>query len=239
MYALRAHSYLNPLQLNSGVSVLPISMSRKSWKAGLTPEEFAKVRLDPRLPPLLTLARVANALSLSHHSLSMPMTWQTPRIRKQRTSGLLYAGAVLFEGLKVAEALKAHFGHLPQYQNGFHPILADRDVQRLRSGFLKPLRDQFTFHFDPKVPAKVLRTNEETENVVFLSAKEENAGGTYFDIADAISIQYLIGDVSDDAEAHERLEEFMVGTSNLFNRFTIASQRLIPAAFFELGVRRL
>ena len=214
-------------------------MTRKSWKAGLTPDEYAKVRLDPRLPPLLTLARVANALSLSHHSLSMPLTWQTPRARKQRTSGLLYAGAVLFEGLKVVEALKAHFGHLPQYQNGFQPILADRDVQHLRSGFLKTLRDQFTFHFDARVPAKVLGNDGETDDVVFLSAKEENAGGTYFDIADTLSIQYLIGDVADDAEAQRRLEEFMVGTTSLFNRFTVAAQRVIPAAFFELGVREL
>jgi len=214
-------------------------MTRKSWKAGLTAEEFNTVRLDVRLPPLLALARVANALSLSHHSLSMPSTWETPRARKQRTSGLLYAGAVLFEGLKVVEGLKTHFGYLPQYQNGFQPILADRDVQRLRSVFLKTLRDQFTFHFDAKVLATVLQRGEETDNVVFLSAKEENAGDTYFDIADTLSLQYLVGEVADDAEARRRMEEFVVGTASLFNRFTVAAQRLIPAAFFEIGVRQL
>lgn len=214
-------------------------MAKKYWKAGLTAAEFNKIRSDRRLPPLLALGRVSNALSLSHHSFALPLKWQTPRARKVRISGLLYAGAVLFEGLRVAESLASHFRDLPQYRDGFAPILADREVQRLRSDYLKPLRDRFTFHFDQDVPASVLPKMDARDPVQFLSAKEENAGGTYFDLADVLAIRYLIGEVSDDAEMRERMETFMRGTTSLFKRFTIASQTLLPAAFYHLGVREL
>ncbi len=214
-------------------------MSPRHWKAGLTPQEFVKVRGDPRLPPLMALARVANALSLSHQPLMLPVDRQTPRARKHRTSAIFYAGAILFEGLRGAETLKAHFGALPQYREAFVPILRDPAVQSLRSTFLKPLRDQITFHFDAKVPATVLPDLDATAPVVFLFATEENASGTYFELADDLAIRYLMGNADTDVEAHARLETFLVGTTDLFKRFTIATQRLIPAALYDLGVRAL
>ena len=214
-------------------------MSSRHWKAGLSPEEFAKVRGDLRLPPLMALARVANALSLAHQPLLVPASRQTPRARKRRTSALFYAGAVLFEGLRVAEGLKAQFGDMEQYRDGFVPILRDPDVQALRSTYLKPLRDQFAFHFDARVPATALRAFDASEPVVFLFVTEENAGGTYFEFADDLAIRYLIGKVNSEAEANERLETFIVGLTDLFKRFSIAAQRLIPAALYELGVREL
>lgn len=87
--------------------------------------------------------------------------------------------------------------------------------------------------------ATVLAKLNEPSEVVFLSAKEETAGDTYFDFADTLSIQYLIGEVDSDAEMQARMKAFMYGTTDLFQRFTIASQRLLAAAFFELGVRAL
>ena len=57
-------------------------------------------------------------------------------------------------------------------------------------------------------------------------------------VADALAIQYLIGEVSDD-EMRVRMGTFMRGTTGLLKRFTIASQTLLPTALAHLGVREL
>src|SRR5437660_1906150 len=56
-------------------------------------------------------------------------------------------------------------------------------------------------------------------------------------VADALAIQYLIGEVSDD-EMRVRMGTFMPGTTGLFKRFTIASQTLLPAVLSHLGGAR-
>ena len=214
-------------------------MGTRHWKAGVTAEEFKKLRPDPRLPRLLALARVANALSLAHHGMIMSLRWQNPRSVKVRTAAILYAASVLHEGLIVAESLPKHFRDLQQYKAGFGPILADPDVVALRARFLKPLRDQSVFHFDRKVFEKALARADITDNVVLLSGGEPNAAGVYYNFADDLTSHYLVDEFSDEGKFIADLEVFMVGTSRLFTRYTIAAQRLLAAAFRELGARRL
>jgi len=95
------------------------------------------------------------------------------------------------------------------------------------------------FHFDPDAVAAALRQMKPTENVIFLTGGEANAAGVYFALADDLVLHHLIGEYDDQEKFLAELEAFAIGTSALFKRFTRATQRLVPAAFRQLGARRL
>jgi hypothetical protein len=214
-------------------------MGSRYWRAGMTAAEFNAIRQDPRLPPLLALARLSNAMSLAHHGLGTSLKWQSPRAIKERTSAFLYVAGILHEGLILAESLGQHFRDLPQYQQEFAPLLADVEVRGLRSRYLKSLRNQAVFHFDRDNVAAALTNVEVEGDVIFLTGGEPHAAGVYFTLADNLLVQQLIGEFKDTTKYLAELERFMTATSDVFKRFTRGCQRLIPAAFRELGVRRL
>jgi hypothetical protein len=209
------------------------------WQAGVTANEFRAIQKDPRLPPLLALARLSNAMSIAHHGLGTSLKWQSPRAIKERTSAFLYVAGMLHEGLILAESLGKHFRDLPQYREEFATILSDQNVRTLRTRYLKPLRNQAVFHFDRDAAAAALAQIDVESDVIFLTGGEPNAAGVYFNLADDLAIRHLIGEFKDQERFLTELEAFMTQTTALFKRFTKATQRLIPAAFRQLGARRL
>ena len=198
---------------------------------------FDAVRTDRRIHSLLSLARVTNALTLGRWALLAPLKWQSPRLRRERYAALLYTGALLHEGLRFAESLARHFKHLPQFTSGFAPIIADLSVRKLRKAYLKPLRNKVAFHFDAVVQESSLPRLRNSE-FVFARGRGIATADIYFELADDVVTDYLLGSPSTDREFMRRFEEFAVGTSELYKRFMIAAHRLIPAALKELGWKR-
>lgn len=200
-------------------------------------EAFDRIRSDPRLPPILGLCRVTNAMALGHSAIVAPLKYQSPRVRRDRTAALIYTGAMLAEGLVFAKALGRHFRYLPQYRDGFGKLLGDKQVHEFRTRYLKPLRDKVTFHFDVKVIANVIASMRFAEYVL-ASGRGKIAGQIYFDLADDVVTCLLVGPYETDAQFLGRLKEFMTGTANLYERFMRAAHHLVPAALAELGARR-
>jgi hypothetical protein len=212
-------------------------MARSEWRIVMPEGKFDALRSDRRVQSLLSLARVTNALTLGRWALLAPLKWQSPRMRRERYAALLYTGALLHEGLRFAESLARHFKHLPQFSAGLAPIIADSSVQRLRKRYLKPLRNKIAFHFDAVVPLTSL-PRLKNSGFVFACGRGNATADIYFELADDVVTDYLLGSSSTDEGFVRKFEEFAVGTSELYKRFMIASHRLIPAALKELGWRR-
>jgi hypothetical protein len=201
-----------------------IVLSLAQWK-GLEPDE--------RLWDLLALARVTNALAQAYQGLLISVDYQSPRSRRNRAAALLYAAALIFEGLQVSRRLAKHYRELPQFKAGFGALHSDPKTQHLESAFLKPLRDKTAFHFDREVFQKAVGLIEFPE-VRVASARGWNPGAVYFDIADEAIFAYLTG-AKNDQEHLAKLEEFMTGTSRLVNSFIRSSHKLLATAFRQLG----
>lgn len=198
-------------------------------------ETWTLVRNDPRLRALLRLGRVINALTLAGPAVLTPGKYNTPRARRDRANGLLYAGAVLYEALGVSRSLGKYFRHLEQYRAGFGALQRDKSVKTLESRYLKRLRDQIVFHFDEEVFGASLDAMTFRE-YRFASASGWSARTSYFDLVDDAVLLHLTGKL-DDEEHMRELEVFAFGTADLFSRFLEAANILMPPALAELGAR--
>jgi hypothetical protein len=173
---------------------------------------------------------------MAYPVLMIRVEYQSPRARRDRTAAFLYAGGVLVEGLKVSRSLGKHFRHLPQYRSGFGAIHADKAVQVLERRFLQRLRDKAAFHFEREVFVHAL-PELEYDPVRLASARGFRVGAIYFDFVDEATLVYLTGAKSDDQHL-QLLEEYMLGTAELANRFLRAAHSLIPRVLREIGGRK-
>jgi len=207
------------------------------WELYLTAEQFMQIRTDPRLGAIMSLGRVANALTLVAPAVRQPLDWNIPRVRRERTAALFYIGALLHEGLRVSETLGAHFRHLPEYRL-FIAIQQDPDVVDLRRRLLKPLRDKAVFHFDPGVPGMIPELTT-TEDVILVSGQGPEVGFTYIDFADTMVLHYLLDlQPASQVSVWAVLSELMGRSTRLYTSFIIAAHSLMPPALRELGVRQ-
>lgn len=213
-------------------------MSDREWQAVITPDQLEALKSDPRLPPLIALGRLTNALAIAHPLVMRDVRWQSPRMRRERMSGMLYVAALLHEGLGTAQALGAHFRDLPQYKTGFAALQGDREVLALRQRYLKPLRDKAVFHAEVPFAAGALAALPDGGEVVVASGRGQRAGAIYFDISDHLVLHHLIGEQLSDEAYMEELSSFLISTGRLYGRFMKAAHRLIPVALASLGVRR-
>ena len=152
-------------------------------------------------------------------------------------SALLYAGALLYEGLLLSETLGQYFRHLPQCQRGFVRIGRSQRYRKLRP-WLKAIRNQAAFHFDADLVRSSLRDADQSEySVVLLRSKR--LGDVHHSLADEVVFWSLFGAKLTQDEAIKRFDELSGGIAHLFQDFMIAAGSLIPVALIEVGcVRR-
>ncbi|MEW5918938.1 MAG: hypothetical protein AB1762_21220, partial [Gemmatimonadota bacterium] len=203
----------------------------------VTSPTFAAIRTDERFICVLALSRLINALSVARGPIMTPMRWQTPRAQRERMSALLYAGAVLHEGLLLSRNLGRDFRHLPQYKRGFARIHRSKRYQKLQ-GWLKTIRNQAAFHFDADLVRASLKDADQSEyRVVLLRSKR--LGDVYHSLADDVVFWRLFGTTLSQDEAIRQFTELSSGIGDLFEDFMVSAGSLIPAALLELGcVRR-
>jgi hypothetical protein len=197
-------------------------------------ERWATLRADAAFIELMRLARVVNSLTLAYPPIFVTLTDQSPRARRERFAAMLYAAALLHEGLHTAQGLGQHFRDMPQYKDGFASILADPRIRILRSQVLDRIRDELVFHFDRTSLSKGLDAFPPGE-VLIATSTDFRQGETYFDLADEALLGALFGDAPTVEEYVERLGQFLEDVTLLFNRFMRASHTLIPAALSRMG----
>jgi hypothetical protein len=122
-------------------------MPRRDWQVVMPQKEFKTLIHDKRLAALLRLARLANALTVGRWALLAPLTWQSPRLRRERFSAFLSTGAVLYEGLGVAGTMGRDFRRLPQYQK-VAELVREKEARHFSNKYLRRLRNKVAFHFD-------------------------------------------------------------------------------------------
>ena len=197
-------------------------------------ERWKTLREEAPFVELVRLARVTNALALVYPPMLPSLEDQSPAARRDRFAAMAYGGALLHEGLQVAQGLGKHFRNLRQYKDGFAQILGDRDVASLRRKVLDKLRNELVFHVDRGSVAEGLRHFPEGETLI-ATASDFRHGHIYFDLADDVVLTYLFGD-ADSVEQYLTLaESFISDTSKLHGRYMKAAHSLVPAALRDMG----
>lgn len=156
-------------------------------------EEFDKLRSDHRLAKVLNLARVVNALYFCYHALTDSSSDGTPAGLRQLINSFLFSAGVLYEGLIVADTLEKYFGERDSYRNGFGKLLNDGETEQLRTTILKRMRDKFVFHYDEDVARKALKTLN-IPSYLFATGLGDKRRGLYYNLADEVAINFLLGD---------------------------------------------
>jgi hypothetical protein len=226
----------------------------RPWEIGLKRAQFALLRDDPRLVPLLRITRIANGLTIGQEGVLHDDQDRSPATERRRWSSFLYLGALLHEGLQVAQGLAKPFRHLVAYRDGFARLQGDPAVQWLRRVFLDRIRDKIAFHADAAVFLEALSHLDQRDEIIFMSGTSYRAGDIYFGLADDLAMEYLV-DVAlrepapepalsneqpgdDDPPPGSRasmLLHLMMDTSELSERFVAATHSLVPVALREMG----
>ena len=214
-----------------------MTSSRRDKGVFASAERWATLRSEPAFLELVRLARVTNALALVYPPIFVSHDDQSPAARRDRFAAMVYAGALLHEGLHVAQGLGKHFRDLKQYKEGFAKLLGDRGVGKFRTKTLDKVRDKLVFHVDRESIAKGLARYPEGETLI-ATASDFSQGHSYFDLADEVVLGYLFGDALTADEYLARVESFLGETSDLHSRYMRAAHSLIPAALRRMGCYR-
>lgn len=197
-------------------------------------KRFGRLRSDPAFVEIVRLARVTNALAFAYPPLLITTEDQSPSARRDRFAAMAYAGALLHEGLHVAQGLGKHFRELPQYKAGFAKLLGDRKVSTFRKEVLNKLRDELVFHVDAKSVAAGLLNFPEEETLI-ASMSDSRHGNIYFDFADEVALGYLCGNAETAEEYTANISTFIEQVAEMLNRYMAAAHSLIPAALRKMG----
>lgn len=190
-----------------------------------SPEKFDRLRSDPKFAKLLNLARAVNAIYFCLRVLMDHGGDMTPAGQRQYINAFLFSAGALHEAFAVADSLEKHFGDRDSYRNGFATFLNDPKTKELRCTILRRMRNKLVFHYDEDVARKGLQTLE-LDSYIFASAVGDKRSGTYYNLADEIVINHLLGD-GDVADEDERLGAAAKDIAEALSRFAHCADELM------------
>jgi hypothetical protein len=204
-------------------------------------ERWLAIRNDERFVELMRLARIANSLGICVLPLTHTLSDLSPSARRNRFAAFCYAGALLKEGLDLAQSLGKWFREWEQYKAGFGVLIADNQVRELKAKVLDVLRNKLVFHFDRDALSAAFAAFPTHGDVRILSFPLEvgpRFDATYFDAADDAVLAYFFGHAQDDEEYYKIVGGFMESVADINSRFIIASHNLVARGLIELGCRK-
>ena len=207
-----------------------------SYDISCSQETFGRLKSDERFLALLTLARVINALRFCQKAGIDGKTANGPAGARTSINSFLFAASVLYEGFLAVERLGMHFKDLDSFQNGFGTLLRDQAVQALRQSVLYRMRNKFVFHFDRDV-AKESFARFELPIYKFGSGVGKASDEMYFGLADEAVMNYLLqpADKESDASLKARYQKLLQDITQLMDRFTGSSERLMAEIMETMG----
>jgi hypothetical protein len=209
-------------------------VSTGHWQIVLPSSSVDAGKSDPRIGPLLALARAANAITLARGPLIAPLEGQTPAVARERFSALFYVGAILFEALHTSEELEKHFSALPPWQTGLGALLSDQAVTDFRKRTLKRFRDKGAFHFDSGFFGRAA-SRWPNDDIILASLTSNRIGDVYVNSADDLLFAHVLGPFASDDAMVAAFSEFLTTTIDVMNRFLQSAHELMPSAFASLG----
>ena len=206
----------------------------ENYEISISPEEFDKLRSDKRFLSLLQLARIVNSLNFTFNAYHDHIENDSPAGLRQKFNSVFFMSAILLEGIKTANKLKIQFEDREVFQNGFGKFLESEATRNLIENVLKPLRDKFVFHFDDDVAPKVLKTFE-IERYVFATSFGTRAGDVYFNLADEMGLNYIIGNLGSQEDEKQKLGEIFTSLIDTIKIYVESANQLIGDVLHEMN----
>jgi hypothetical protein len=204
------------------------------WEVYISKEEFEMLRSDASFLALLPLARVVNALRFCFQTLLEHSSDDKPSGLRQHINSFLFACGVLYEGLKIANTLGKQFGSRKSFRDGFGKLLKSKETKKLNETVLNPMRNKLVFHFDEDVAPSVLK-NLDLERYAFATADGSKSGEIYYDLADEVAINFIIGEPGSRAEEDRVFREILKGVSIVMTEYVNSADSLIVDVLKDLN----
>lgn len=206
------------------------------WEISLPGDEFEKLRLDPRLARLLTLARVVNALRFCQLSVFSLTDADTPSNRRQRINAFLFTAGILYEGLRVAATLGKDFANRKAFTEGMGVLLGEERTKELRKTILNRLRNKIVFHYDEDVAPTGLEKMR-LDSYRFATGVGRRNGDVYYDLADEVAVNFILGEPESPDEERKILAAMITDVTEVSLAFADAAEHLIVDVLSEMGWR--
>jgi hypothetical protein len=207
------------------------------WQVYCDKNLFNQLSKDERFLGILNLSRITNAIYFCQISAISTSNEISPSNSRQNNNALLYANAILFEGIKCAKFLGKYYSDTEEYINGFSKLFNNNNFKILYNTYLKNLRNKLTFHFDIDAIRDAISDFSKMD-YTFATGLGDSKAGSYFNMADEIALHYLIrGQNSTDEELKKQLSNLLSLLGDVVTDFTNASEDLIAACLKDFGFK--
>ncbi|HEX8397965.1 MAG TPA: hypothetical protein VF644_11100 [Pyrinomonadaceae bacterium] len=197
----------------------------------LTTDEFEQVRSEPRFLMLIRLARIVNQLNFCFDVLLSSTNYKTPAGERQYLNSFLFSCGVLYEGLKFIRPLGKDFSSYKSYKNGFAKLWKDKDTHYLRENVLNKMRNGIVFHIDSQPIEETIQVLK-LDAYQFLASAGYESGEVYYNLADAISLNYIVGKPASNEE-EERIFRDILGKIGKVGANYVKSANELIAEFIK------
>jgi hypothetical protein len=148
---------------------------------------------------------VLNQLQFCHQAYLDYSQESTPIAYRQSQNALLFANGVLFEALLFSKNLGQYFRNYKSFQKGFATFSPDRDSTQPIVG---EYRNRLSFHVDTEPIVESLKTLK-VPKLYFLTASGSQRKEIYFQLADEIAINFVIGEHPSKEEEFEHYKKLL------------------------------
>jgi len=197
-----------------------------NWSIECNRTTFEKCRGDRKFPYIVMLARAVNAFNFVHSAMIHSGEGDDPEAQRDRLNSYFFASALLYESLRLIRAMNKTFMHDDKFQNGLRRFLRDKTACRIERAHLDPARNGAVFHFLPE-PFTAMINSATVDNCLFLTAGGKKKKDVYYNFADVITTEILVGSASNEEDFYAALRKAMVDTRDLAFRFTNEAEHLI------------
>ena len=154
---------------------------------------------------------------------------------RDRNAFFLLLTGILAEAIPALERSGKHFRHLAGWQDNVLPILRSPEVQRLRSEFLLPLRNQAVFHNDVEVSQTGLASFHPPESQAIARGSSDGFMDMYYPLSDMVAIVFIANCAGADQNTMGWLADALSSSIELGKSICLAIDTVVGQALDERG----
>ena len=132
----------------------------------------------------------------------------------------------------MAQPMGEYFRGRDSYQRGFAKLMGDERIKRFRSSGLRRLRNEAAFHFNDAIaPAMLKKLN--LPEYKFLTGEGPQSGNIYYNLADEVIHNHLIGDKASAEEEEAEYRRLLGELAYVITPFVESARSLIEEVLRE------